>query len=88
LKKPWRPWKEGHLPGTRAIALEAERRMGEMLKNSELQKPGDHWKKKRLQEDTVIPSLSELGITKRKSADAQSLAEMPEEKKTSSLDAL
>jgi hypothetical protein len=46
----------------RSYALEAERRMGELLKASEKQKPGEHWKKKRLHSVTVTPSLADLGI--------------------------
>jgi len=49
-----------------SYVLRAERKMGEMLKETELQKPGEHWKKKRLPRDTVIPTLSELGLTKKR----------------------
>lgn len=72
----------------RAIALGAERRMGEMLAATErakgAQKTGGPGRGKRgnivlprLSDDE--PTLSDLGITKRESAEAQKLAALPEE---------
>jgi hypothetical protein len=52
----------------------AERRMGELLRDTERAKPGDHWKKKRSQDVTVIPTLAELGITKNESSRSQAMA--------------
>ena len=52
--------------------------MGEMLAQTERAKPpGDnqHKKKDRLHDVTEAPTLSELGLTKRESAEAQLLAE-------------
>ena len=63
----------------RSYALEAERKMGQLLQETERQKPGEHWGKKRLPDVTVTPTLAELGITKRESSDAQELAELPDE---------
>lgn len=49
----------------------AERKMGEMLVQTERQKPGQY--QQRLHDDTVAPTLSDLGLTKRESAEAQML---------------
>lgn len=61
----------------RSYALEAERKIGELLKETERQHPGEY---QRLPDVTVRipPTLSELGLTKRESAEAQMLASMPE----------
>jgi len=58
----------------RSYALEAERKMGELLKKTERQKPGGY---KRLHDVTVSPTLAEIGVSKRESAQAQELAEIP-----------
>lgn len=60
----------------RSYALEAERKMGEMLKETERQKPGEY---QRSLVATVAPSLSDLGLTKRDSSEAQLLANVPRE---------
>ena len=60
----------------RSYALEAERRMGELLLATERQKPGEY---QRSHDVTVAPSLAELGISKRESAQAQKLAVLPVE---------
>jgi len=54
--------------------VEAERKMGELLKKTERQKPGEY---KRLHDVTVSPTLAEIGVSKRESAQAQELAEIP-----------
>ena len=71
----------------RKYALEAERKMGEMLKETPRNKgaittnansavnPVDH-----AEPATTPPTLKELGLTKHESAKAQKLAEIPEEK--------
>jgi hypothetical protein len=62
-------------------ALEAERKMGEMLLATERAKGGQPYQKNPTGDVTVLvePTLAELGITKRESAKAQSLAQMPVE---------
>ncbi len=60
----------------RSYALDAERKMGQLLKETERQKPGEY---QRSPDVTVAPSLSDLGLTKRDSSEAQKLAELPEE---------
>lgn len=61
------------------IKLRAERRAGEILREQENQKPGEHWKKKRSHDATVTPKLSDLGITKSQSSRWQESAEVPED---------
>jgi hypothetical protein len=51
---------------SRAQALDAERKMGEMLRETERQKPGQY--QQRSLAMTVAPTLDELGLTKRESA--------------------
>ncbi len=63
----------------RSYAMDAERRMGELLAETERQSPGEHWEKKRSPDVTVTPSLADLGITKRESSQAQVLAALPQE---------
>lgn len=64
----------------RSYALEAERKMGQMLKETELQKGG---RPKKTATGTVavsrVASLKELGLTDNESAEAQMLAELPDE---------
>lgn len=68
----------------RSYALEAERKMGQMLKETERAKgamgnPGGRGAKLvRSQDVTAQPTLLTLGITKRESAEAQMLAELSE----------
>jgi hypothetical protein len=65
----------------RSYALEAERKMGQILAETERAKPpGDnqHKKQDRSRHVTEAPTLDELGLTKRESADAQMLAELPQ----------
>ena len=60
----------------RSYAMEAERRMGEMLAQTERAKGGgDQKSDHRLPPVTSDPTLSELGLTKRESAEAQMLAQ-------------
>ena len=47
-----------------ALVLEAERKAGEMLAAMEKQKPGEY---QRSHDDTVAPSLTDLGISKMQS---------------------
>jgi len=68
----------------RSYALEAERKMGQMLKETERAKgamgnPGGRGAKLvRSQDVTAQPTLLTLGLTKRESAEAQMLAELPQ----------
>lgn len=63
----------------KSYALEAERKMGEMLALNGLQKPGEHWKKKRSPQSTVTSTIKELGLSKDESSEAQALAALPQE---------
>ena len=56
------------------IKIRAERRAGEMLKETERQKPGEHWQKKRSHDVTVTPKLSDIGINKSQSSRWQGIA--------------
>jgi hypothetical protein len=60
---------------------EAERRMGELLRETERAKGGQPHQKKPTGNITlpVEPTLAELGITKNESSKAQKLAALPEE---------
>jgi hypothetical protein len=64
----------------RSYALEAERKMGQMLKETELQKGG---RPKKTPAHTVgvskVSSLKELDLTYKESAEAQMMAELPDE---------
>ena len=64
----------------RSYALEAERKMGEMLKEKP-RKPGPGRGKKTSEPDTLVsdpvPSLADLGITGHESKAAQFLADLP-----------
>tara|TARA_R100001015_G_C4634922_1_gene202690 strand:+ start:3502 stop:4461 length:960 start_codon:yes stop_codon:yes gene_type:complete len=59
------------------IKLRAERRAGELLKETELQKPGEY---QRYQAGTVAPALKNMGISKNQSSRWQKIANIPEEK--------
>jgi len=63
------------------IKLRAERRMGQMLKETELQNGGDAMKKKARSQDVteLPPSLSDFGIEKHESSRWQKIAELSEE---------
>jgi len=61
----------------KSYAMRAEIKMGEMLTQTERQKPGEY---QRLHIDTVAPTLADLGLTKRESSEAQLLASLPEDK--------
>jgi hypothetical protein len=64
----------------RSYALEAERKMGEMLIQTERAKPpGDnqHKKQDRSPQVTEAQTLKDLGLTKRESSEAQLLAKAP-----------
>jgi hypothetical protein len=61
----------------RAYALDAERRLGELLTQTELQGPGQY--QQRLHDDTVAPTLTEMGLSKRDSAQSKKLFAVPEE---------
>jgi hypothetical protein len=60
----------------KSYAIRAEIRLGELLKETERQKPGEY---QRLPEVTVAPSLKDLGLTKKESSEAQLLADLPKE---------
>ena len=77
-----------HVQCRRSYALEAERKMGQMLKETERAKgelkrgpvvtTRNHGAKLvRSQDVTAQPTLLTLGLTKRESAEAQMLAELP-----------
>lgn len=65
----------------RSYALEAERKMGEMLLATERAKGGQPYQKKSTSNSTlpVEPALHDLGISKRESSEAQQLATLPKE---------
>lgn len=65
----------------RSYALEAEKRIGELLKATERAKGGQPYQKSSTSTPGVgvEPSLKELGITWNQSSDAQFLADLPEE---------
>ena len=60
------------------VKVRADRKLGEVLSESEKQKPGQY--QQRCAEVTVAipPTLAELGLTKRESSDAQAVAALPE----------
>jgi len=60
------------------IKIRAERKAGAFLRQIEKQKPGEHWKK-RLQDETVTPKLSDLGIEKTQSHRWQQISTVPVE---------
>ena len=66
----------------RSYALQAERKMGEMLAATERAKPPNPKPPKDRQSHNVTddapPTLAALGVTKRESVEAQQLAAMPE----------
>ena len=72
-----------HVQCRRSYALEAERKMGQMLKETERAKgamgnPGGRGAKLvRSQDVTAQPTLLTLGLSKRESSEAQMLAELP-----------
>ena len=80
-----------HVQCRRSYALEAERKMGQMLKETERAKgamgnPGGRGAKLvRSQDVTAQPTLLTLGLSKRESAEAQLLAELSEATRTRSL---
>ena len=59
---------------------ELSKDLSEMLKEMPKQTPGEHWKKKRLHDVTVTPTLKDIGIEKHESSRYQKIAELPEEK--------
>ena len=62
----------------RSYALEAERKMGQILAKTERAKAGRPPKLVTAGNQLSEPTLDELGLTKRESADAQMLAELPQ----------
>ncbi len=58
------------------IRIRAERRMGEMLTEQEMQKPGQY--QQRSQGATLVPTLAEVGITYSMSSRVQKIANVPE----------
>jgi len=67
----------------RSYAMEAERKMGEMLKETERSGPkyskgGGSKGSKREPLPEAPPTLADLGLTKRESSEAQMLADLPE----------
>jgi phage N-6-adenine-methyltransferase len=73
---------EAAIQHCRSYALEAERKMGEMLRETERAK-ANQYSKKGAELPYVTkqpaPTLAELGLTKRDSAEAQKLARLPRE---------
>jgi len=68
----------------RSYALEAERKMGQLLKETERAVGADKAGRVSLDGSRLLPSnppptLSELGLSKKESSEAQKLAELPEE---------
>lgn len=63
----------------RSYALEAERRMGEMLATTDRAKPGPSKKDQLPSVTDLQPTLKEIGLTKRESAEAQALAALPQD---------
>jgi len=63
----------------RSYALEAERKMGEMLSQTERADGGDAMRARLHGVTEQPPTLSDLGLTKRESAEAQMLASIPRE---------
>ncbi len=55
--------------------IRAERRMGEMLRDQEMQKPGQY--QQRSHGATLAPTLAEVGITKSMSSRAQTISSVP-----------
>ncbi len=75
----------------RSYAKRAELRMGEMLTQTERAKGTDKGGRQYVDGDRALPSnapptLAELGLTKRESAEAQALASLPEEKQEAIID--
>ena len=66
----------------RSYASRAERKMGEMLAATERAKGGQPYQKStsNIMEPVETPTLADLGVTKRESAEAQFLATLPDEK--------
>lgn len=62
----------------RSYALEAERKMGQMLKETERADGGDAQRTRLRHVTESPPTLSALGLSKRESAEAQMLAELPQ----------
>lgn len=71
---------EAAVMSARGYALEAERKMGQMLRESERANVARDRKKAELQAVTPPPTLKALGLTKNESHRAQRLADLPEEK--------
>ncbi|MDO8669950.1 MAG: DNA methyltransferase [Dehalococcoidia bacterium] len=63
----------------RALALDAERKMGEMLKETERARGGRPIETSNTVLLVSEPTLAELGLSKRESSEAQMLATMPTE---------
>ena len=57
------------------IRIRAERRMGEMLRDQEMQKPGQY--QQGSHGATLAPTLAEVGITKSMSSRAQTISSVP-----------
>ena len=69
----------------RSYALEAERKMGQMLRETERADGGDAQRTRLRHVTESPPTLSALGLSKRESAEAQLLAELSEATRTRSL---
>lgn len=74
---------EAAIQHCRSYALEAERKMGEMLKETERRGPkyskgGGSKGSKREPLPEAPPTLADLGLTKKESSEAQMLADLPE----------
>ena len=74
-----------HVQCRRSYALEAERKMGQMLKETERADGGDAQRTRLRHVTESPPTLSALGLSKRESAEAQLLAELSEATRTRSL---
>ena len=65
-----------------SYALRAERKMGEMLKDTERQKPGQYKQSlngNQSEPFEIPPTLAELGLSKRESSRAELIAGLPED---------
>jgi hypothetical protein len=63
----------------RSYALEAERRIGELLRETERHPPGPDKQDRSPAVTDLPPTLADLGLSKKESSEAQLLAELPDE---------
>ena len=69
---------EAAIQHCRSYALEAERKMGQMLKETERANVARD-NKAELRGETPPPTLAELGLSKRESSESQMLGSMPQD---------